>query len=70
MFAVREALKIAEAIGNPTQLWKTHAALGRLHRERKNPDAAWQSYHAARLVVDGIKHRLQNPRLRASLDAA
>ena len=68
--ALREAVKIAEAIGNPTQLWKTHTALGRLHGERKNPDAAWQSYHAARLVVDGIKHRLQNPRLRASLDAA
>jgi len=68
--ALREALKIAEAIGNPTQLWKTHAALGRLHGDRKNPDAAWQAYHAARLVVDGIKHRLQNPRLRASLEAA
>jgi class 3 adenylate cyclase/tetratricopeptide (TPR) repeat protein len=68
--ALREALKIAEAVGNPTQLWKTHAALGRLHGERKSPDAAWQAYHAARLVVDGIKHRLQNPRLRASLEAA
>ena len=68
--ALREALKIAEAIGNPTQLWKTHAALGRLYGERKNPDAAWQAYHAARLVIDGIRHRLQNPHLRASLDAA
>ena len=68
--ALREALAIAQTISNPTQLWKTHAALGRLHAERKNPDAAWQAYHAARALIDGIKSRLQDARLRASLDAA
>jgi hypothetical protein len=38
--ALHEALVVASAIGNPTQLWKTHAAWGRLHAARQHPDAA------------------------------
>ncbi len=68
--ALREALTIAEAIGNPTQIWKTQAAMGRLQGERKRPDAAWQAYRAARAVVEGIHARLEDERLRRSLAAA
>jgi len=68
--ALRQALTIAQAIDNPTQLWKTHFALGRLHSETKKPELARQAYRAAREVIDGIKARLQNPGLRASLESA
>jgi len=66
--ALRQALSIAEAIGNPTQLWKTHIALGQLHTETKRSEAAQQAYRAAREVIDRIKASLQNPGLRASLE--
>ncbi len=65
---LREALTIAEAIGNPPQLWKTHAALGRLHAERKQGDLARRAYQAAREIVDGIKAGLRDPRLRGGLE--
>jgi tetratricopeptide (TPR) repeat protein len=68
--ALRQALTIAQAIGNPTELWKTHFALGRLYSETKKPEMARQAYQAAREVIDGIKARLQNPGLRASLESA
>jgi len=59
---------IAEAIGNPPQLWKTHAALGWLHAERKQGDLARRSYGAAREVIERIKANLRDPRLRAGLE--
>ena len=31
--ALRQAMHIARAIASPTQLWKTHLAVGRLHSE-------------------------------------
>jgi class 3 adenylate cyclase len=68
--ALREALAIAEFIGNPTQLWKTHMAIGGLHSERKTPEAAQEAYEAARNVIERIKSRLQNPGLRSSLESA
>jgi tetratricopeptide (TPR) repeat protein len=68
--ALREALAVAEWIGNPTQIWKTYVAFGRLHSERKKPDAARQAYEAARRVIERIKSGLQHPRLRASLESA
>ena len=68
--AIRRALTIAEAISNPTQLWKTHVALGRLHAETNRPEAARQAYQAARAVLDGVKGRLRHPELRASFEQA
>ncbi len=68
--ALQQALTLARGIGNPTQIWKTHAALGRLHGEHRKPDAAHAAYLAAREVIDGIKNRLRDERLRASLDAS
>ncbi len=67
--ALRQALTIAQAIGNPTQLWKTHAALGRLHVETKKPEQARQAYRAARGVLDDVTARLQDAELRACLTA-
>jgi tetratricopeptide (TPR) repeat protein len=66
--ALRQALNIAQAIGNPTQLWKTHLALGQLEAEAKGRELAQQSFQAAREVIDQVKERLQNPVLRASLE--
>ena len=68
--ALQQALTLARGIGNPTQIWKTHAALGRLHAERQEPDAAHAAYLSARKIIDGIKNRLRDERLRASLDAS
>ncbi len=68
--AFRQALAIAETIRNPTQLWKTHLALGRLHQMRKDPPAAQQAFQAARLVLEGVKGTIQHPALRASVEAS
>ncbi|MFQ5946034.1 MAG: AAA family ATPase, partial [Anaerolineae bacterium] len=68
--ALRQALTIAQAIGNPTQLWKTHVAWGRFHAETRKPEAAGPAYRAAREVIDGVKASLSDPGLRASLENA
>ena len=68
--ALRQGLIIAQAIGNPPQLWKTHAALGRLYIDRKKPEQAEQAYNAAREVIDRVKGNLQNPELRNTLENA
>jgi predicted ATPase/class 3 adenylate cyclase len=65
--ALRQALTIAEAIGNPTQLWKTYLTLGRLHTEARRKEKAKHFYNAARGVIDKIMESLQDPDLRASL---
>ena len=66
--ALGTALGLAEAIGNPPQIWKTHIALGRLHVERKDPAAADGAYRAARAVIDGVIAGLQDVRLRSSFE--
>ena len=66
--ALRQALQVARAIASPTQLWKTHFAVGRLHREAKRPDLARTAYQAALAVVDQVKAGLRNPELRVSFE--
>jgi tetratricopeptide (TPR) repeat protein len=66
--ALRQALDTARAIGNPPQLWKIHAAWGRLHTEAGRPDLARQAYQAARAVVDPLKAGLRSAELRESLE--
>ncbi len=68
--ALRRALAIAQQIGNPTQLWRTHLVLGRLHDEQGQREAARAAYRAARDVIDRVKESLQTPPLRASLEQA
>ncbi|MGH7310101.1 MAG: AAA family ATPase [Candidatus Rokuibacteriota bacterium] len=66
--ALRRALAVAEQIGNPPQLWMTHAALARLARERGQPDAARIAGAAGQKAIDGVLAGLADPVLRASLE--
>jgi hypothetical protein len=68
--ALQQALTIAQAIGNPTQLWKTHLAYGRLYAATRKPEMAQQSYSAARDVIERVKGSLRDPGLRASLEGS
>jgi tetratricopeptide (TPR) repeat protein len=68
--ALREALAIAEAIGEPRQTWKSLAALGRLHRGRGQPDGAYRHYRAARDLVDQIPSSLSDASLRRGLETS
>jgi hypothetical protein len=65
---LQQALTLAQAVGNPTQLWKTHLALGRLHTAAKRPEQARQAYQAAREVIEQVKASVQHPELSASLE--
>lgn len=65
---LQQALPLAQAVGNPTQIWKTHLALGRLHSAAKRPEQARQAYHAACQVIDQIKANIQNSTLQAGLE--
>jgi class 3 adenylate cyclase/tetratricopeptide (TPR) repeat protein len=62
--AFRKSLTYAKRVGNPTQLWKTHLALGLLHRDARRTDPARASFAAAREVIDGIGRSLQTPELK------
>ena len=64
---LRQALTIAKAIGNPTQLWKTYLTMGRLHTKAKRQQMAEQAFGAAREIVNKIIASLQEPELRTSL---
>jgi tetratricopeptide (TPR) repeat protein len=68
--ALTQALGIARTIGNPPQLWRTYDALTRLHDARREPDAARRTAAAAREVLDRIKGRLRDERLRAAFEAS
>jgi tetratricopeptide (TPR) repeat protein len=68
--ALRQALAMARAIGNPTQLWKTQLAWGELCAVRHRPDEAADAYRAARVVLERVKAGLQDPGLRATLEQA
>lgn len=62
------ALGLARRIGNPTQLWQTHLALGRLQRDTRRTDLARASFTAARQAIDGIGRSLQTPELRRGFE--
>jgi tetratricopeptide (TPR) repeat protein len=66
--ALQQALIIAQAIGNPTQLWKTHLAYGHLYTALRKPEAAQQAYGVARDVIERVKGSLRDPGLRAILE--
>lgn len=66
--ALREAVMIAETVGNPTQLWKTYLAAGQLKDHLNKRDDARVVYQKAREVVDRVRANLQNQSLRISLE--
>src|SRR5262245_19960548 len=66
--ALHEARTIAETIANPTQLWRTHAALMRFHEAQGRKDAARHAAGDAARVLDRVLAALPDATLRASLD--
>jgi hypothetical protein len=67
---LRQALSLAQAVGNSTQIWKTHIAINRLYAAVQQPKKAQQAYQAARDVIERIKMRLSHPELHASLEGS
>ncbi len=66
--ALRQALIIAETIGNPTQLWKTYLAAGQLKKHLKKRDEAGIAFLKAREVVDRVRANFQNQALHTSFE--
>ena len=66
--ALRKALELANNVGNPTQLWKTHLALGQLCRDTRRAKQARTSFAAARNVIEGIGGSLRNPELKEGFE--
>ena len=58
------ALEIAKEIGNPPQLWKTHAAIGALRLAQGRPDEARAAYRDALSVIDDVAAKLEDESLR------
>jgi tetratricopeptide (TPR) repeat protein len=65
--ALRRALAIAEAIGQPRQTWQSHAALARLHAACGRLDEARAGYRAAWAIFSNLRERTKDPGLRAGL---
>jgi class 3 adenylate cyclase/tetratricopeptide (TPR) repeat protein len=66
--ASRKALTYAKRVGNPTQLWKSHLALGQLYRDTHRVDSARSSLAVAREVIDRVGRSLQTPELKQGLE--
>ncbi|MDQ4131243.1 MAG: tetratricopeptide repeat protein, partial [Actinomycetota bacterium] len=64
------ALGVAQQIGNPTQLWKTHGALGRLHAAQGRAKDAGDAYGQALAVIEGVAAGVHDEGLRAALLAS
>jgi len=64
---LKEALGVARFIRNPTQLWRTHVDLGRLHAAQGRDDLAHADWTEARRVVEGRRDQASNPEIRAAL---
>jgi tetratricopeptide (TPR) repeat protein len=64
------ALPVAREVGNPPQLWKTLAVLGRLRQAQGRRAEARVAYQEALGVVDGVAAGLSDPELRATLLAS
>jgi tetratricopeptide (TPR) repeat protein len=61
---LQQALKLAEQLGNPTQLWKTCQALGNLVFKQGKADQAGTQYRNALKIVQGIAEDLTDPELK------
>jgi tetratricopeptide (TPR) repeat protein len=65
---LQQALTLAQTVGNPTQLWRTHLAVGRLGAAPRRPEQARQAYQAAREVIERVKATVRNAELRVGLE--
>jgi hypothetical protein len=61
---LKRALESAIALENPTEIWKTHYAMGSLYSGRGEGKQAKTHFHAAREVVQGIAEGLTDPQLK------
>jgi tetratricopeptide (TPR) repeat protein len=64
------ALKLAEEVGNPPQLWKSHVALGDLRMSEGRSEEARQAYGNALAVIDQVAASLTDESLRATFLAS
>jgi tetratricopeptide (TPR) repeat protein len=58
------ALEVAIELANPSQLWKTHAALGGLRRAQNRAEDAGRAYNAAFSVIEAVAADLRDEGLR------
>jgi hypothetical protein len=63
-----EALDTARAIGNPPQIWRTHAAVARLRDARGDAAGTRQAWREARATVDAVRATVRRPELAAGFD--
>jgi DNA-binding SARP family transcriptional activator/class 3 adenylate cyclase len=68
--ALEEAVRIAEAMGNPGELWKTRKAAAEYHRAQGQDKPAARHRRAAQAAVRQIEEGLKNPSLRERFMAA
>jgi tetratricopeptide (TPR) repeat protein len=61
---ISTALKLAKEIGNPPQLWKTHAALGDLRQAQGQVESGHKAYRDALVVIDSVADDLTDKSLR------
>jgi class 3 adenylate cyclase/tetratricopeptide (TPR) repeat protein len=61
---IAAALDVASELGNPPQLWKTHAALGALRQAQGRPEEAREAYREAVAVIDQVAASLTDASLR------
>jgi class 3 adenylate cyclase/tetratricopeptide (TPR) repeat protein len=64
---LRQALIVAQEIGNPPQLWKTYAVLGDLLQAQGRRDDAGGAYSDALSVIKEVADGLKNERLKETL---
>jgi class 3 adenylate cyclase/tetratricopeptide (TPR) repeat protein len=68
--ALRRALAIAEAIGQPRQTWLSQVALGRLDAARGRRDDALGRYRTAWAIITRLRAATRDPGLRAGLESS
>jgi tetratricopeptide (TPR) repeat protein len=61
---LHQTLKLAEHLGNPTQIWKTHQALGKLFHDQGKIDQSVEQYGSALKLVEKMAEDLTYPELK------
>jgi tetratricopeptide (TPR) repeat protein len=64
----RRSLDIAMSLKNPVQLWKAEIAFGQFLLAGKRAAKAQRAFERALLVMQRVRERLRNDRLRAALE--
>lgn len=67
---LERAIALAQEIGNPPQLWKTHAAIGDLHCQCDRTKLATTAYREAVRAIEETASRLQCDRIKQTFLAS